>query len=104
MRLTHTALAFGLFIAPFAASAEPISPSVLSDYRASCTSSCQETQSAEYCAAMCGCVANKMQNEWTMAQYDELAQRYDANPDDATVKSTMDDMVAQCRQMVQTGG
>jgi hypothetical protein len=53
---------------------------------------------------MCGCVANKMQNEWTMAQYDELAQRYDANPDDATVKSTMDDMVAQCRQMVQTGG
>ncbi|MEX2200834.1 MAG: hypothetical protein WD711_05520 [Dongiaceae bacterium] len=104
MRLTHAALAFGLFTAPFAAQAESIPPQILSDYRGSCVSSCQETQSAEHCSAMCGCVADRMKSEWTKDQYDDLARRYDANPEDPTVKSTMDGMVAQCRQTVQTGG
>ena len=104
MRLTYAALALGLSIAPVAAQAEPIPQSVLGDYRASCTSSCEQTKTEDQCAAICGCVANRMEDEWTMAKYEEMSQRHAADPNDATVKSTMDGMVAQCRQTVQTGG
>jgi hypothetical protein len=104
MRLTHAFLAVGLFAVPFMAQAESIPQSVLSEYRSNCAASCQETQSAEYCTQMCGCVADNIQSNWTKAQYDDLSQRYDADPNDVTVKSTMDGMVAQCRQTVQSGG
>ncbi|MDZ4736432.1 MAG: hypothetical protein SGJ07_08790 [Rhodospirillaceae bacterium] len=97
-------LAAGFCIASFAAQAESIPEPVLSSYRADCTASCQQSQRADYCTEMCGCVASNMQSDWTMAEYDQLVQRYEADPNDATVKATMDGMVAQCRQTVQNGG
>jgi hypothetical protein len=104
MRPTSAVLAFGLLVTPFAAQAEAIPQSVLGDYRASCTSSCEQTKTEDQCAAICGCVTDKMADEWTMAKYEEVSQLHAVDPNDATVKSTMDGMVAQCRQTVQTGG
>ena len=104
MRPVYAIFTFGILMTPLAAQSESIPPAVLGDYQASCVSSCQETQSLEHCNAMCGCVADKMKKDWTMSKYEELSQLHAADPNDAIVKSTMDGMIAQCWQTVQTGG
>lgn len=96
MRIVMSLIAATAIALPTAAMAEAIPQTVITEYVGSCVSSCTESGTTNSCEQLCGCVGEKMGEQWTKEQYDRYSQVYAANNNDAEVQSKVNGLVQQC--------
>ncbi len=96
MRIVKSLSAAVLIAMPASAMAEAIPQSVINDYVGSCVSSCNASGTSNSCDEVCGCVGEKMGEQWTKEQYERYSQIYAANNNDAEVKDRVNSLVQQC--------
>ena len=96
MRSVKSLIAAIVIVVPATAMAEAIPQSVITDYVGSCVSSCTESGTTNSCDQLCGCVGEKMSQQWTKEQYDHYSQVYASNNNDPEVQDKVNGLVQQC--------
>ena len=96
MNFLNSLIAAAALALPASAMAEAIPQSVISEYVGSCVSSCTESGTTNRCDQLCGCVGQKMSQQWTKEQYDHYSQLYATNNNDPEVQNKVNGLVQQC--------
>ena len=96
MRIVKSLIAAAALALPASAMAEAIPQSVITEYVGSCVSSCSESGTTNSCDQLCGCVGEKMGEQWTKEQYDHYSQVYASNNNDSEVQNKVNGLVQQC--------
>jgi hypothetical protein len=96
MQIIRSLIAAAVIALPTAAMAEAIPQSVITDYVGECVSSCSDSGTTSNCDQLCGCVGEKMGEQWTKEQYDHYSQVYASNNNDPEVQNKVNGLVQQC--------
>ncbi len=96
MRLTGILAVAAAIAMPAAVQAEAIPQNIVGEYVDACVSSCASNDNGRDCSEFCGCVGDRMSEQWSKEDYDRYSTAYAANPDDAEVRGKVDGLVQQC--------
>ena len=96
MRIVKSLIAAAAIALPATAMAESIPQTVITEYVGSCVSSCTDSGTTNSCDQLCGCVGEKMSEQWTKEQYEHYSQIYASNNNDPEVQNKVNGLVQQC--------
>lgn len=96
MRLIGILAVAATIAMPATVRAEAIPQNIVSEYVNACVSSCASNDPGRDCSELCGCVGDRMSEQWSKEDYDRYSTVYAANPDDAEVRGKVNGLVQQC--------
>lgn len=96
MKFMKSLIAAAVIALPATAMAEAIPQSIITEYVGSCVSSCTDSGTTNSCDKLCGCVGEKMSQQWTREQYEHYSQVYASNNNDPEVQNKVNGLVQQC--------
>ena len=76
--------------------AEGIPRETLNEHRAACIKECTQRSSAESCKQLCGCTTDKIAENWTAADYDDVYNRLQANAADKDARRKLEKLHRMC--------